>query len=101
MTLQQMREILSRIIITIMVGPPHDKCMHAITGCVLGLLSGILLGTKIAVGLVIAAALGKEAYDAVSNRFFNGQHEVSALDALASVIGGGIGILAAIGISVT
>lgn len=69
---------------------PEDKRGHL----TLGLLIGVVLGSHmtLAIGAVVAAAVGKEVYDYMSNKLVGGSHEVSIMDALCTVIGGAVGI---------
>lgn len=69
---------------------PEDKRGHL----TLGLLFGVVLGYHVTVAVitVLAIAVGKEVYDYLSNKLVGGSHEVSVMDALCTIIGGGIGI---------
>ncbi len=67
-----------------------DKKGHITLGLLLGLAFGANL--KVAIIVILAVAIGKEVYDYLYNHFVAPIHEVSALDALATTIGGAIGV---------
>ncbi len=69
---------------------PDDKKGHI----TLGLLLGLAFGANIivAVAAVMITAFGKELYDYLYNMFIADIHEVSIYDALATIVGGAIGI---------
>ncbi len=71
---------------------PVDKQLHLGAGLVLGLAFGAT--PLVALGVVVLAGVGKEMYDFVANKYMGTTHDVSVYDALATVIGGGVGIMA-------
>ena len=75
---------------------PADKANHAIYGALIFLLAlAILRRPDVAYGLVVAAAVGKEALDWLSNqRSERPTHGVEWFDALATCAGGAVPLLA-------
>jgi len=71
---------------------PTDKQYHLGAGLVIGLAFGAR--PLLALGVVVLAGVGKEVYDFVANKYMGTNHDVSIYDALATVIGGGAGIIA-------
>ncbi len=69
-----------------------DKKLHLGAGLVLGLAFGAT--PLVALGVVVLAGVGKEMYDFVANKYMGTTHDVSVYDALATVVGGGVGIVA-------
>lgn len=66
---------------------PRDKQLHFGAGVVIGLLAGFFGWW--AMGLVVIAAVGKEARDKISGK---GTPEI--LDAVATLLGGAVSVLA-------
>ena len=69
---------------------PEDKRTHL----TVGLLLGAVLGQHVVLAscVIVGAAVGKEAFDYLSNKFAGGNHDVSIMDAVATVVGGAVGI---------
>jgi len=68
-----------------------DKQMHAAVGLVLGLLLG--LQVLLALVAVIVVAVGKELFDLLSNKMAGKKmHSVELMDAVATIVGGLVGI---------
>jgi hypothetical protein len=70
---------------------PPDKEGHIR----LGLLIGMAFATYpfLALVLVILVAIGKEAYDYISSKYFHLEHNADFMDLIATVFGGLIGIV--------
>ena len=68
-----------------------DKKLHLGAGLVIGLAFGA--SPLLALGAVVLAGVGKEVYDFVANKYMGTNHDVSVYDALATGIGGVVGIL--------
>jgi hypothetical protein len=79
---------------------PQDKANHAVYGALIFLLAlAILRRPDAAYGLVVLAAVGKEALDWLSNQRavkagLTPTHGVEWLDALATCAGGAVPLLA-------
>ena len=79
---------------------PPDKANHAIYGALIFLLAlAILRRPDVAYGLVVAAAVGKEVLDWLSNQRairagLTPTHGVEWFDALATCAGGAVSLLA-------
>ena len=79
---------------------PADKANHAIYGAIIFLLAlAILRRPDAAYGLVVAAAVGKEVLDWLSNQRairagLTPTHGVEWIDALATCAGGAVPLLA-------
>ena len=79
---------------------PQDKANHAIYGAIIFLLAlAILRRPDVAYGLVVAAAVGKEVLDWLSNQRaikagLTPTHGVEWFDALATCAGGAVPLLA-------
>ena len=64
---------------------PPDKVLHFAGGAILAGLGG-LVGPSFSLWLVVAAAVGKEAYDGTIGRKYG--HQSDPYDALATILGG-------------
>jgi hypothetical protein len=79
---------------------PQDKANHAVYGALIFLLAlAILRRPDVAYGLVVLAAVGKEALDKLSNMRavkagLTPTHGVEWFDALATCAGGAVPLLA-------
>jgi hypothetical protein len=75
---------------------PQDKANHAIYGALIFLIGfAITRRMDVSYGLVVLAAVGKEALDWLSNqRSEKPTHGVEWLDALATCAGGAVPLLA-------
>ena len=78
---------------------PEDKQGHMVLGFIVGLAFANHL--ILAILTVILVAFGKELYDYLTNRFIGTKHGVEALDILATMVGGGLGIVFSIGLDLT
>jgi hypothetical protein len=69
---------------------PEDKRTHL----AVGLLIGAVFGQHVVLAscVIVAAALGKEVFDYLSNKFAGGNHDVSTMDCVATIVGGAVGI---------
>ena len=67
-----------------------DKIQHFLAGFIISAIIG-LFNSIFGLILAILAGVGKEVYDYVSNRYYQGKHTVDLYDCLATVLGGLIG----------
>ncbi len=77
---------------------PQDKAGHVVYGALVGLIAGVFFSWPIAAAFVIFAGVSKEVLDYVLNKYKEGAHSVEVLDAVATIIGGGVVILVVEGI---
>lgn len=69
---------------------PEDKRTHL----TVGLLLGAVLGQHVVLAscVIVGAAVGKEVFDYMSNKFAGGSHDVSTMDAVVTLVGGMVGV---------
>ena len=68
-----------------------DKIQHFLAGFIISTIIG-LFNSIFGLILAILAGIGKEIYDYLSNKYFNGKHDVSWYDFIATSLGGIVGI---------
>lgn len=67
-----------------------DKIQHFLAGFIISAII-CLFNSLLGFILAIIAGISKETYDYLSNKYFNGEHDVSWYDFLATSLGGFVG----------
>lgn len=69
---------------------PDDKKKHILAGLFIGLVFGKLV--VLASIILVTVSVGKELYDFLTDKYLGIKHDVEVLDALATIVGGLVGI---------